>query len=66
MKESLPPERAQLARHILEGLRLAREQNDEMTEYLLEMALKEVLPRDPSGGEVLNRLHDPDVEMGGA
>lgn len=61
MKENLPPERAQLARHILEGLRLAREQNDVMTEYLLEMALKEVLPRDPRAGEILEALHDPEA-----
>lgn len=45
MTKSLDPQRAELAHHILEGLRLAREQNDAMTEYLLEMALKEVLPR---------------------
>lgn len=55
----LPPHRAQLARYILEALHLAREQNDEMTVYLLEMALKEVLPRDPTRGEVLGRLNDP-------
>lgn len=59
MIESLPPHRAQLARYILEALHLARAQSDNMTEYLLEMALKEVLPSDPSGGEVLDRLHDP-------
>lgn len=59
MKEALDPKRAELAQHILEAMRLAREQNAETAEYLLEMALKEVLPRDPSGGEVLDRLRDP-------
>lgn len=61
MKETLPPERAQLARHILEGLRLAREQKDEMTEYLLEMALKEVLGHAAGArAAILDRLPDHD------
>lgn len=55
----LPPHRAQLARYILEALHLARAQGDNITEYLLEMALKEVMPRDPTHGEVLGRLNDP-------
>lgn len=59
MIETLPPHRAELARHILEAVRLAREQDDAMTEYLLDMALREVLPRDDRAHEVLSRLHGP-------
>lgn len=57
MTSEIDPKRIKIARHILDARELAVEINDEMLDYLLEMALNETLSHDaPTRAAILERF----------
>lgn len=60
MSSALDPKRIAIARHIMEARKLATEMDDQMLDYLLEMALSENLAHDADARiAVLQRLQEP-------
>ncbi|MCO6386336.1 hypothetical protein [Aliihoeflea sp. 40Bstr573] len=61
MIRALDPRRIEITRHIMDARRLAKELNDEMLDYLLELALNENLGHDAAArAAVLERFPDPE------
>lgn len=55
MKKPLTPKRAEMVRHILAAKQIAAEGDEQVLEYILEMALGEVMG-DQKAGETIRRL----------
>lgn len=62
MIRALDPKRIEVTRQIMDARRLAKELNDEMLDYLLELALNENLGHAAAArAAVLERFPDPEA-----